>query len=168
MGMLMRTSRLNLSLMYLVMLWAIAIASAFFPGAIEMVRTKVIMALLPFRRPHLGPRDGQKLHSSGDGGVIPLTRPRRAPEGVPPAPSASARETLDASVARLSGLNTDQLPRAPPRRASGKATDRRPRPDGGRDTGRSHEAHQRPPSPRRAGSSHLVGPINSDGVAALA
>ena len=28
---------------------------------------------------------------------------------VPPAPSASARETLDASVARLSGLNTDQL-----------------------------------------------------------
>ena len=29
--------------------------------------------------------------------------------GLPPAPSASARETLDASVARLSGLNTDQL-----------------------------------------------------------
>ncbi len=28
---------------------------------------------------------------------------------IPPAPSASARETLDASVARLSGLNTDQL-----------------------------------------------------------
>ena len=28
---------------------------------------------------------------------------------VPPAPSASARETLDASVASLSGLNTDQL-----------------------------------------------------------
>src|SRR5271165_5127013 len=28
---------------------------------------------------------------------------------VPPAPSGSARETLDASIARLSGLNTDQL-----------------------------------------------------------
>ena len=41
---------------------------------------------------------GERRKASGPGGAL-----------VPPAPSASERETLDASVARLSGLNMDQL-----------------------------------------------------------
>jgi hypothetical protein len=34
---------------------------------------------------------------------------RAGEASVPPAPSSSERETLDASVASLSGLNVDQL-----------------------------------------------------------
>ena len=48
---------------------------------------------------------------TGQGGVMATRRNANGAgeASVPPAPSASARETLDASVARLSGLNTDQL-----------------------------------------------------------